>query len=332
MLRLVLPTLLAVALLGLALPAALRVQWPSIGKVLAATPPSTVAGLTALWVLGLWVHTLALTAAMPGLSSRRALLLNLSGSSVSNLMPLGGAAGTVANYAMSRSWGFSPASFARWALVTNIWDTVGKLVLPLVAVVWLGRSGTSGVPALDQAVGWGVFALVVVGTATVVLLRRDGAARRAGRLVDRLARWARRPSPKAGGYAAVAVQLRRDSAALVTQAWGRLTVGKAAYAALQAALLWCCLAALGSRPGLPVVFAAFAVERMLSLLVLTPGATGFTEVGMAGALGAMGVPATEAAAGVLLYRAFTFGMEIPVGGLALVWWRARRSDRATLPA
>jgi uncharacterized membrane protein YbhN (UPF0104 family) len=39
------------------------------------------------------------------------------------------------------------------------------------------------------------------------------------------------------------------------------------------------------------------------------------------------------AAGILLYRAFTFGIEVPIGGTGLlVWfWRRRRERRWTLP-
>jgi uncharacterized membrane protein YbhN (UPF0104 family) len=72
-----------------------------------------------------------------------------------------------------------------------------------------------------------------------------------------------------------------------------------------------------------VVLAAFAVERILSMVVITPGATGVVEVGMTGVLVALRVDATAAAAGVLLYRAFTFGMEIPVGGLSMLAWSLR---------
>ena len=45
-----------------------------------------------------------LAAALPGLDLRRGLLLNLSGSAVSNVMPLGGAVGTALNWQMAR-WG-----------------------------------------------------------------------------------------------------------------------------------------------------------------------------------------------------------------------------------
>ena len=58
---------------------------------------------------------------------------------------------------------------------------------------------------------------------------------------------------------------------------------------------------------------------------MTPGATGVVEVGMAAALGALGAEPAAAAAGVLLYRGLVVGMEVPVGGLALLgWWVGSR--------
>jgi hypothetical protein len=66
------------------------------------------------------------------------------------------------------------------------------------------------------------------------------------------------------------------------------------------------------------------------MAVITPGATGLVEMGMTGTLVAFGVDPATAAAGVLLYRAFIIGLEIPVGGTALLWWliRTRRARRA----
>jgi uncharacterized membrane protein YbhN (UPF0104 family) len=109
-----------------------------------------------------------------------------------------------------------------------------------------------------------------------------------------------------------------------------MVFGKVAYAVLQAGLLWMSLRMLGAEVNPAVVLAAFAVERVLSLAVLTPGATGVVEVGVTTVLVALHVEPTSAAAGVLLYRAFTFGMEIPVGGLSMLAWSVGRS-RARVP-
>ena len=104
---------------------------------------SSVVVLAAVWALGLWVHSFVLTASLPGLGHRRALTLNLTGSAVANVVPLGGAFGVALNWAMVRSWRFRPLAFTRFTLVSNIWDVLAKLLLPVVALLALlaGRLG-----------------------------------------------------------------------------------------------------------------------------------------------------------------------------------------------
>ena len=329
--RTVVPGLAAAAVVALGLPRLLGVSWDDVGAALTAVRWWALAGLVLVWVTGLWAHTFALSAAMPGLGRGRALLLNLSGSCVSNLVPLGGAAGTVTNYAMSRSWGFSRAAFVRWAAVTNVWDNLLKLVLPTVALAWLASTGGGIGEGLAPAALVGLTGFVVLTALGAAVLTRPGCLPALGSLADAVVRRISR-GPRVDRYARRAAELRTDCLALVSRAWGRLTVGKVTYAVLQAALCWGCLAATGASAGPQVVFAAFALERLLSVLVLTPGATGFVEVGMTGLLVALGVDPVAATAGVLLYRFFTFALEIPVGGVGLLWWWHRRATEAASAA
>lgn len=329
--------LLAATLLIWGLPLVAGADWSDIGKVLERLTLAQLVGLAAVWQLGLWVHTIALAAAMPGLSHPRAYFLNLTGSAVSNVLPLGGAAGTALNYSTSRAWGFSTTAFLRWALVTNIWDTLGKLVIPGFALLWLAVDQTRSPAILVSAALGSVALLGVLVLLTWLAVHYDFIARWAGRAMDWAVSHLRLPGlrrrhaggrPRVrGGYAVQAVEFRRDSAALIGAAWWPLTVGKAGYAACQALLLWLCLRALGSEVSPAVAFAAFAAERVLSMAVITPGAAGVVEVGMTGMLVAFGVAPATAAAGVLLYRAFVVGMEIPMGGGALAWWLLRRRAR-----
>lgn len=315
---------LAAAILGIGLPKLAGAPWADVGVAMSRVSPLELLALGTLWVVGLGVHTISLAAALPGLSHRRSLLLNLTGSFVSNLFPLGGAAGTVANYSMARSWGFGRVEFARWALVTNLWDNAIKLALPTVAVGWLARTAVRS-NGLEAAATWSVLGLVVLAVLAAWLFSSDRLAARVGRIAG----WSARRVGRSGEeLPARAVALRRDTAGLVASTWGRLTLGKLAYAVLQAALCWSSLRVVGVSVDPAVVFAAFAVERILTLAVLTPGATGFVEVGMTGTLVALGVPAGQAAAGVLLYRGYTFLMEIPAGGAGMLWWWVRgRQDR-----
>jgi uncharacterized membrane protein YbhN (UPF0104 family) len=69
-----------------------------------------------------------------------------------------------------------------------------------------------------------------------------------------------------------------------------------------------------------VVVAAAAVERLATLLPITPGGTGVAEIGAVAWLVAAGQPPVGVVAGVLLCRIFLVLMEIPVGAVLLAVW------------
>src|SRR5687767_11451975 len=169
---------LGVAILAVALPRVAGAEWGDIARALGGLTLAQLGVLTAVWLAGLWAQTPALTAAMPGLSHRRALLLNLTGSFVSNLLPLGGAAGTVANWRMARSWGFTSPAFARWALLTNLVDTLLKLVLPGLALCWLALAKVE-VSGNVSTAAWLGLAMLTASVLAVWLVSRD----------DRAVRW-----------------------------------------------------------------------------------------------------------------------------------------------
>jgi hypothetical protein len=56
------------------------------------------------------------------------------------------------------------------------------------------------------------------------------------------------------------------------------------------------------------------------LTLALPWVAGASRHGVAGFLVAMGVDPASAAAGVVLCRIFVVDMEVPVGGLMLLWW------------
>jgi uncharacterized membrane protein YbhN (UPF0104 family) len=318
----------ATGIVALALPKVAGAVWVDIATALKSLSIGQLTVLALLWLAGLWVHTPALTAAMPGLSHRRALLLNLTGSFVSNLLPLGGAAGTVANWRMARSWGFESPAFARWAVLTNLVDTLLKLVLPGLALCWLGVAGVEASSSVSTAAYVGLGLLTGSVAAVWLVARDDRAVRWLGRGADRVVTRVRFLPVASEGYAERAASFRRESAGLVAAGWGRMVGAKLAYAALQAVLLWACLRVVGAELHPAVVAAAFAVERILTMVAITPGATGIVELGMTGVLVAFHGEPAVAAAGVLLYRAFIFGMEIPVGGLSMLAWSLRRHGTA----
>lgn len=328
--RVVLSLALALGLLGYALPRLVGTTFREVARALElVTAPESVM-LALLWSAGLFVYSYTLTAALPGLTRQRALNLNLTGSAVANVLPFGGAAGMSLNYLMIRSWGFSAAGFSAYTLITNVWSILLKLALPAVALIALVVSGEH----INETVRWtGLGAAAVLSVLVVVLVSGLATHRAAARavavlapLAERGSRLVRRPVER-DVVTSVLLEFRDRVAALVGERWAQLSLGMVGYGVLQAVLLWACLHAVGGHLSPVVVLAAYAVDRLMSMVFLTPGGTGFAEAGTAAVLVALGGAPAVMTAGVLLYRGFTYALEIPVGGVWLGGWLLVRRRR-----
>ncbi|NMH97885.1 lysylphosphatidylglycerol synthase domain-containing protein [Pseudonocardia acidicola] len=321
-----LPVAAVVLLLGV--PVVTGVGWTAIGERLATLPVPAVLGLSALWLVGLWAYTFVLTASLPGLTHTQAFTLNAVGSAVSNLLPFGGAAGVATTFVMAGRWGLRPAAVAVSALVTGIWNTLGRLALPALGLVMLVLSGHIAEPRLTLAV-IAVSGLLLAGLlAVLAALCREAAGLRLGAAADLLARMlprAWRPAP--GRVGRHLVGLRLASIDLVRREWGRLSLGVAAYLGLQALLFAACLHITGADVTLVEMFAGFALGRVLTLIVATPGGSGISETGTTALLVALGAAPAATAAGVLLFAVFTFVLEIPLGGAVWAVWRVSSCRR-----
>ena len=128
---------LLAALFTLALPAVSGASWQSALTILARLSLTQVLGLTALWLVGLWAYSIVLAAALPGLRTTQGFVLNLVGSGVSNLAPLGGAVGVGVTWTMLRQYGFGHPSILLFTLVTGVWNVVARLALPLFGITAL---------------------------------------------------------------------------------------------------------------------------------------------------------------------------------------------------
>lgn len=314
-------SVLAAAGLIIVLPRALGTSWNLVRAVLGALSARDLVILTVLWLAGLLSYSAVLTNSLPGLSTRRAMLLNLSGSAVANVAPFGGAAGGGLNFAMARSWRFSTASFATFTAVSNLWNWLGKLVLAALILGSLMVADSLPAGALSTALGVALWVVTGVLVAAVsVLVVRSGATF-LGRLLDRVV-WFRHTT-----FAISVSALRTATVSVVRRRWVHLTGGMAGYLALQAVLLGACLHLLGSELAVPVVLAGFAAERLITLLPVTPGGAGLADAACAGVLVALGGDPVVVAAAVVLYRGFTYLLEIPVGGPGILGWILIRRRR-----
>jgi uncharacterized membrane protein YbhN (UPF0104 family) len=236
------------------------------------------------------------------------------------VVPLGGAVGTALNWRMVTRWGHSTPAFTAFCLLTNALDVLSKLVLPVVAVGGLALVSTH-VPA-------GLWVMAACCACIVALVGL-------GVIVEPSIR--RRPVPAYTGHG-VGARLRgqvRDSGLQIRElsrhGWPRLLAGSAGYIAAQVALLDVSLHTVGLHPALTVVVMAAAVERLGTLVPITPGGAGVAEIGAIAWLVGTGLAPVPVVAGVLLCRVFLVVMEIPVGAVLLASWMwCQRSARVSL--
>jgi len=300
---------LAGYLLAVVLPGMLGISWHDTTAEIEGIPFWDMTCLVGLWAAGLATHTILLRRALPGLSRRRAWALNLGGSSVSNVLPFGGAAGIGLNYAMLRSWGYNRVQIGAFATVSNLVVALVKIAIALTGVValmfmpdvasQLSRPTSPGGIAMMSVVGLLVVTAAILG-----------------------ARWrhGERKSRVAEGFR----QLWMQCAHVLRRGWRGLAVGGIGYPLLQIALLWSCLIALQVHVSIGAVVAAYAIERLLTLVPLTPGGVGVVETSATAVLIGFGASAGDAFAGVVLFRVFSYLIEIPLGAVVAAAWFARR--------
>jgi uncharacterized protein (TIRG00374 family) len=270
-------------------------------------------------------------AALPGLGFRQALAMTQASTALAIVSPAGAAVGMAGSYSMLRSWGFGSRPVGLAVAVTGVWNQLANLVFPVLALALLTSQGQDHA-ALRTAAIVASIVLVVALAGFVLVLARARFARRIGeiaaRLVGRLNRLLRRPSPTWGGESFVT--FRWQTLGLLERRWHVLTVSTLAGHLTVFVVLLVCLRAVGvtgSEVSLVEAFAAWALVRILGALPLTPGGVGIVEIGLTGALVAFGAPNAEAVAATLLYRALTVLPTLALGLMAAATWRTHHPGK-----
>jgi putative heme transporter len=293
--------------------------------------------LFAAMVFNLFTYWWANQAALPGLGIGKAAVLTQSTTSVANTLPAGGAIAVGLTYKVLDSWGFSSTNVALYVGVTGIWNIFTKLALPLLALVLLALTGHLTLGYVTAAVV-GVVVLGVAVTLLALVFRSERLAIRIGDGLGRAVSWFRRLARRSPvtGWGEGAARFRRDTVALVGYRWFRLSWSTALS---QVALFFVLLLALRhmsvseAEISTTEAFAVFAFSRLLSAVPVTPGGVGLIDIGYIGGLTAFDdSEKAQIVAAVLLFRALTYGIQIPLGGFTYMIWRLKSDWRSPAAA
>lgn len=313
---------LAAGLLVWFLPRITHTTWSEIWGTVTGIGWLTFFGLLAMMFTGLYCYTFTLMGSLPGLTHGRALMSNLAGSGISNTLPAGGAFGTALNYAMWRSWGFTHTQITSSVIVTTVWNVLARALLPVFAALIL-LPFPEKLPAAmwTGAIAGGVGGVIAVGALVAILLSKSSAARigeLGNRILHKLRPHSRIDAEKA------ALRLRAQMIDIVSDRWGHLTLGLAGFFGVYFLLFAACLRVAGVDVSWRMMFAAFAVGRLLTAIPLTPGGLGVAEAGSAAVLVAMGAAPAPTGAAVTLFALYSHLLEIPAGAIAAGLWIATR--------
>jgi putative heme transporter len=296
--------------------------WPHVLLVVVAAGASLAAG----WLM--------IGSVLPSIRLRDAAAVNLASTAVANTLPAGGAIAMATSWTMLSSWGVGAADYVLYTLVSGIWNVFARLGLPVLAVLIIMTVGRPHAGLLASAFA-GLVLLGFVAVGFGLLLRSESFALRADAALHRAltipCRLARKQPPPIGSLHRFR---ERASVLLAARGW-RIS----AATAVSSVTLWLVLLASLRGVGLSQAqvpwqtsLAAFAFVRLLTVLPITPGGAGITELGLVGILatGADHRVAGQVTAAVLLYRAVTYLAPVPCGALAWIGWRyapARRRGR-----
>lgn len=287
-----------------------------------------------LVAFGLWnliTYWFVLVAALPGLRLREAAVVNQASTAVSNTLPGGGVIGVGVSIAMLTSWGFTIASIGRSAVVTGIWNNFVKLGMPVLALALLALDGEL-TPARVTAAAIGIIVLIAAVVLFGLLLRSDRLTRAIGRGVGSVVNWGRklfRREPMEGWGERFSA-FRTDTIGLLRHRWLWLTVATLlSHISLYLVLLVALRHVGVSQEELSwiTVLAAFAFVRLISALPVTPGGVGVVELGYAAVLtiGLDDITSAQVVAAILVFRAVTYLLPIPLGLISYAIWRVNKS-------
>jgi putative heme transporter len=344
---------LAAAMLIWGLPYFAKTSWTDIWSVIRTIPLSHALLFQALMLLGLWCYTFTFTGSLHGLSHIKALIVNLCGSSVSNLLPGGGAVGLAATYAICRSWGFSRRATSTSVIVTGVWNVLARIALPVVAIGALWFGGVTLPPALTDLAVAGMFTGLAVLGSLVAIMVSERAAQAIGRALDwglgpirrrRRAKAAAKdlatattdadaeagpplpadedPAVPSMSIEELVTDLRARINEVVGSGWLSMTLGMVGFFGFYYVLFVLIMRETGVTLPLNLLFAAFAIGRLLTAVGITPGGIGITETATSAVLVGWGAEAAGATAGVVLFSIFTHLMEVPLGALGWLMWTA----------
>jgi putative heme transporter len=309
-------------------------QFTSLTEVWTSVRDMTWVELTVLVLAAAWnlaTYQFVMVSTTPGLTLRQAFVSTQTTTAVSNTVIGGAAISLGLTYAMNTSWGFSRSRTSVALLVSGLWNNFAKLGLPVLALAALALSAPPTAGRITAGLA-GLAALVAAVVLLGALLRSQESAARIGTTAGRIASALRRPFGRGPvtGWDRATTKFRARTALLLRARWHWITLATVVSHLSLFLVLLLALRFVGvdaEQVSTVEALAVFAFARLLTAVPFTPGGLGVIELALITGLAAAGGPRALVAAAVLVFRALTYVLPIPLGIGTYLFWRHNRSWR-----
>jgi uncharacterized protein (TIRG00374 family) len=281
--------------------------------------------LAAIW--NLITYQFVWMACLPGFKFGQAFTMTQASTAIGNTLPAGAAIGVGITYEMLGSWGYSKSRITVAVLVSGVWNTFAKLGLPVLALALVALQGNAS-PARITAALAGIGGLAAAIAVFAAMLRSEAIAARLGIAAQRA--WSRVlklfSKPPAHGWDDATTKFRARTIGLVSHRWHIITAATVISHLSLYLVLLVSLRHVGvsnTEVSWAEVLAVFAFARLATAIPFTPGGAGVVEAVLIAGLVAAGGDRSQVVAAVLIYRALTWLLPVPIGIVAYLRWRRR---------
>jgi putative heme transporter len=286
--------------------------------------------------LNLATYWLVYVASLPGLTFWQACVSVQTNSSIASVLPAGGAFAIGITYQFLGSWGFTPGETTELIGVSGFWNFGCKLLMPVIAVLLLLASGEKS-HTLVVAALIGLAVCIVAAIIIGLSLWKETIAKSLGRGADHAVSWVLRPFHRNTGDALerMLVDFRHQTIHVARTRWWFLTwssISSQLAAFLVFTLSMRFVGVTSGQVNLVEMFAAFCFGMLVGSIPITPGGLGTADAVYIGVVAGAGASHEAAVAGDLLFRFFTYLLQIPIGAITYVVWKRKLSWRKPQPS
>ncbi|RLE24044.1 MAG: hypothetical protein DRJ50_05245 [Actinobacteria bacterium] len=291
--------------------------------------------LTFAWIIWISVQGLQTASLVHHMPVRRGVLAYLGPSAVSSVIP--GPSDLPVRFNMYQSWGVSRSDAATAVAASGIFSITSQLALPALAgvAIFFGDLQIEGFLTIIVIT---TLALAVIVVLAAFIVGSGSRTRRAGEILQPALQKVRRIFHKTvdddEDLGAKLEKIRAETIYYLSDKWVTTSFATVMTLGMKWAILVMSLRFVGipeSALGWAAIGAVFALMVGITMIPITPGAAGVSEIALVGMLAPIAGPeyVNQVAAGVLLYRLFTWLLLIPTGMIALGVWKLglRQKDK-----